>query len=362
MNKLQGEILTLPKMVGSVGAKTVFVGGGDGGENGATFYPAVSDDGVISWTNNKGLSNPTPVNIKGPAGPAGPQGEKGAAGPQGPQGNPGAKGDKGDTGPKGETGETGPAGADGQPGKDGADGKDGSPGADGFSPTVSVTDITGGHRVTITDKDGDKTFDVMDGEGGTGGSVEGGGRTTHRGKIITIWEHTFDEDVTDTSTFDDDTADYVYGNNKVYTTDEDGNPLKIRRVWYEIYWATGSSAAATATPSISIGHVDGVDLSEMFIQNLHQEKRIVADRGSRGNNIDDGQYRYGYLDWEKIESVEYSQTDPGWRGTFSQYNCYPTANQVRFALTKDYADCVAITMPGVIKAGTKYVVWAEVSE
>lgn len=175
MNKLQGEILTLPKMVGSVGAKTVFVGGGDGGENGATFYPAVSDDGVISWTNNKGLSNPTPVNIKGPAGPAGPQGEKGAAGPQGPQGNPGAKGDKGDTGPKGETGETGPAGADGQPGKDGADGKDGSPGADGFSPTVSVTDITGGHRVTITDKDGDKTFDVMDGEGGTGGSAEGGG-------------------------------------------------------------------------------------------------------------------------------------------------------------------------------------------
>ena len=39
----------------------------------------------------------------------------------------------------------------------------------GVSPTVSVTEIDGGHRVTITDKDGAKTFDVMDGKDGTGG-------------------------------------------------------------------------------------------------------------------------------------------------------------------------------------------------
>lgn len=42
----------------------------------------------------------------------------------------------------------------------------GEDGEDGVSPTVSVTDITGGHRVTITDADGTKTFDVMDGGGG----------------------------------------------------------------------------------------------------------------------------------------------------------------------------------------------------
>ena len=35
------------------------------GENGATFIPDVSDDGVISWTNDKDLPNPDPVNIKG---------------------------------------------------------------------------------------------------------------------------------------------------------------------------------------------------------------------------------------------------------------------------------------------------------
>ena len=94
MSKLQGEILTLPKMSGSVstpkslsgnvGAKTINIG--SSGDGGATFIPSVSADGVISWTNDKGLPNPKPVNIKG------------------------IKGDKGD---KGEAGENGKDGADG---------------------------------------------------------------------------------------------------------------------------------------------------------------------------------------------------------------------------------------------------------
>lgn len=73
MSKLQGEVLTLPKMSGSVsapkslsgnvGAKTINIGGK--GDDGATFIPSVSADGVISWTNDKELPNPEPVNIKG---------------------------------------------------------------------------------------------------------------------------------------------------------------------------------------------------------------------------------------------------------------------------------------------------------
>ena len=46
-------------------------GGGGSGEDGATFTPSVSADGTLSWTNNKGLTNPEPVNITGPAGPDG---------------------------------------------------------------------------------------------------------------------------------------------------------------------------------------------------------------------------------------------------------------------------------------------------
>ena len=36
------------------------------GENGATFTPSISEDGTLSWTNDKNLPNPAPVNIKGP--------------------------------------------------------------------------------------------------------------------------------------------------------------------------------------------------------------------------------------------------------------------------------------------------------
>ena len=41
------------------------------GQNGATFYPDVSADGIISWTNDRDLPNPEPVNIKGEKGEKG---------------------------------------------------------------------------------------------------------------------------------------------------------------------------------------------------------------------------------------------------------------------------------------------------
>ena len=63
-------------------------------------------------------------------------------------------------------------GAQGAPGADGQDGAPGADGEDGYSPTVSVETITGGHRVTITDADGDHVFDVMDGTGGGGGTSD----------------------------------------------------------------------------------------------------------------------------------------------------------------------------------------------
>jgi len=68
------------------------------------------------------------------------------------------------------------------------DGEDGD-GRDGYSPTVTVTEITGGHRVTITDKNGDHVFDVMDGDpatnlvtsvaGKTGAVTLGGGDVSY---------------------------------------------------------------------------------------------------------------------------------------------------------------------------------------
>ncbi len=68
---------------------------GPTGPRGYTFTPSVSAAGVLSWTNNGGLDNPTPITIKGADGAAGAKGDKG---------------DKGDTGSQGPAGPTGPRG------------------------------------------------------------------------------------------------------------------------------------------------------------------------------------------------------------------------------------------------------------
>lgn len=65
------------------------------GQNGATFIPSVSAEGVISWTNDRELPNPPPVNIKGEKGDKGDKGERGLQGIQGKRGSDGARGEKG---------------------------------------------------------------------------------------------------------------------------------------------------------------------------------------------------------------------------------------------------------------------------
>lgn len=92
------------------------------GPEGPYFLPSVSAEGVLSWTNDKGLPNPASVNIMGPKGPAG---ATGATGPQGPQGPQGERGETGATGPQGPQG---PAGADGAPGAKGDKGDKGDTG------------------------------------------------------------------------------------------------------------------------------------------------------------------------------------------------------------------------------------------
>ena len=116
---------------------------GPQGEPGAVFTPAVSAEGVLSWTNNGSLANPDPVNIKGPQGEQGIQGVKGdtglaatiqvgnvstgAAGSSVSVTNTGTEnaavfdftipqGIQGIQGPKGETGATGAQGQKGDPG------------------------------------------------------------------------------------------------------------------------------------------------------------------------------------------------------------------------------------------------------
>lgn len=150
------------------------------GDKGAVFIPAVSEDGIISWSNNGGYDNPQSISIKGPkgdkgptgaqgiqgpkgekgatgaqgaVGPQGPKGDKGATGAQGLQGIQGEKGEKGDKGDKGDKGERGPQGIQGPQGLQGQQGskgdkgdkgdpglkgEKGDPGADGYTPIKGV--------------------------------------------------------------------------------------------------------------------------------------------------------------------------------------------------------------------------------
>lgn len=135
------------------------------GADGATFTPFVSAEGVLSFTNNGGYANPSPVNIKGPQGSPGKDGSDGKDGSNGSNGKDGSDGatfqpqvdangnlswsnNKGLANPS-TVNIMGPKGSDGAPGKDGVNGVDGSDGKDGqngrdgvdgatFKPTVSA--------------------------------------------------------------------------------------------------------------------------------------------------------------------------------------------------------------------------------
>lgn len=113
---------------------------GEAGTQASVVNSGTDENVVLDFTIPRGATGE-----QGPAGPIGPQGE---AGPQGPQG------EKGNTGATGEAGPTGPTGLQGEP---------------GFSPTVTVTEIAGGHSVVITDATTEHEFDVMDGATGEAG-------------------------------------------------------------------------------------------------------------------------------------------------------------------------------------------------
>lgn len=151
--------------------KNTLLAAKDAGEfNGGTFIPSVDLDGNLSWTNEAGLPNPDPVNIKGYS-PVISVREV-AGGHQ-----------------LTITDQRQSQTVDVMDGTDGVsptittenieggvhititdvsgtksfDMLNGVDGNDGVSPNISIIPISGGHRVSITDASGTKTFDVMNG-------------------------------------------------------------------------------------------------------------------------------------------------------------------------------------------------------
>ena len=157
------------------------------GENGATFIPSVNEDGIITWTNDKGLENPSPINIKGPKGDIGEKGNSGKDGisvssiiqtttssESGGTNIITATLSDGSTSTfnimNGAKGDTGKQGLQGEPGTNGTNG------IDGQSATItvgSVTTLEAGSNATVTNV-GTETnaifnFGIPKGENGTDG-------------------------------------------------------------------------------------------------------------------------------------------------------------------------------------------------
>ena len=154
-------------------------GGGEAGadgEDGATFIPYVSAEGVISWTNDKGLANPTPVNIKGAKGDDFTYddftAEQLAA----------LKGEKGDDGYTPIKGVDYFDGEDGQPGKDGADG---SPGTPATINGVNALTIEAGDNIEL--EQSGSVLTIKGTGGGDGGSEVYIGETAPTDENVSIW-------------------------------------------------------------------------------------------------------------------------------------------------------------------------------
>lgn len=123
-------------------------------------------------------------------------------------------------------------GVDGKQGTPGVAGKtpvkgvdyfDGEKGDDGFSPVITIAEISGGHKVTITTANGEESFDIMDGKDGTGSStgeenviesikVNGVAQTVAEDKSVDITVPTVDVD-----------KNYVDTELDKYVTDEELN-------------------------------------------------------------------------------------------------------------------------------------------
>lgn len=152
---MPADMSTQPKTIPTqFGALTVL----HDGQNGATFFPTVSDDGVLSWTNDRQLDNPQPVNIKGRDGADGYTPVKGKDYFDGKDGRNGVDGKDGKDG---KDGYTPVKGVDYFDGKNGTNGRDGANGKDGYTPVKGIDYFDG--------KDGESGKDGSNGKDGADG-------------------------------------------------------------------------------------------------------------------------------------------------------------------------------------------------
>lgn len=219
-----GDYLKIEEVTSSEAKSTYLynVIGEDGLDGSSVFVSSVSESTADGGSNVVTFSDGKKITIKN-----GTKGSDGAPGPQGEKGEDGFS-------PTIETGwnEDGTVLTIGK--KDGSfeqvtirDGKDGE---NGSSVTAQISEIDGGHRVTVSDIAGPKSFDVLDGKDGKTAfqyAVEGGfeGTEAEFAEMIAADPREFVFNVTGNQT-DGYTSDKTYA--EVFTALTDGRTVKCQ--------------------------------------------------------------------------------------------------------------------------------------
>ena len=287
------------------------------------WYPAVDDAGNMSWTRSMSETEPQSVNIKGPKGDAGADG----VGIPGTDGKDGVDGKSAyelaqDNGFQGTMQEW----LASLVGADGANGVDGN---DGISPAVSVTAITGGNRVTITDAEGAKTFDVMDGAQGASGADGKDYVLTDADKQEIAKTAAGLVDVPsvqpDWNQNDETAADYVKSR-PFYT----GNPVETvlveeSTVSFSISGSGIYTAALESTFSLTVGDIYKVSwdgsVYECTCVSFPDNMKLIGNPSIMGDTADTGEpfiivdsdqgAHIGTLDTSPTHTISISQHSPG---------------------------------------------------
>lgn len=189
-------------------------------------------------------------------------------------------------------------GAKGEPGKDGED---------GFSPVVVVSEITGGHRVVITDAEGDHTFDVLNGEDGFDPvvvvtTITGGHRVT-----VTDASGSTSFDVMDGVDGTNGTSAYVWIRYAAAQPTQDSDMKTTPDAWMGVYSGSASSAPTHytdyawynikgATGEVSQAELDAVETElKSAINGVVEYPETVLHKTDFSESYDETYVNIGYI-------------------------------------------------------------------
>lgn len=141
---------------------------------------------------------------------------------------------------------------------------------DGVSPTITTSQISGGTRVTIVDKDGTKYFDVLNGTNSSGESSGSGSGTDEFSPTITIETIEGGHKITVTDKDGTESFNVLDGETPVKGTDyfTSADKQEIAQAAAELVDITAADVGAGTFPATDIKAATGTDYDTARVRNI----------------------------------------------------------------------------------------------